>query len=984
MTAFSRLQLAAALLEYDNDPDDPNPPRKAEHSALFSHIRTRNAPRARTLSGFEHLRETPNLLGVELPVNEAASKRGSMDARRSMAGTRNSRGSIDVLRNPFGGDDAPESEMGAEDEEYEEEDLEVDLEAWGMANLLGEEKRSSKNRRTGTGTGPRQRVLSKTQSDVLPNANEFQRDRTRVGTFGHRQQGNRAQSMGGFGVMAEEIEALRGGVVASEADFRRRTISGPLDIAGGNALNFKRSQAAVGFNKAQPNRALLRSRPHEPSPQPIPFPSAGQDEDNRSMFDIPMTGPTSRFDPKAIRIRALSSGSRGSQAIMRQEPATPEVLDVQDDDIFGPLSDRASRFDPKPPADARPMSMASIGGTLGTQGFFDDPAFSARPPSPARSSRFDPKVAAYTRTRAMSDASLGSRIPLEADRMSADAGQLLDGDREKPRRFSRLELMRPKVLIMPSPLQGRDEDAGPAHQLPAGFELSTIGPPLPPGAKSAGRPVSQFMPSLVGQQPSLLTPNPRMNLSLAQLTFRNSLMTDGQRDVAFADIENNLRRAQEDGEQILQEEDIEEEIAEEQKQAQGKAPGKLYGRSLMDELEARKEKLKSKKRVFTGDERPSMMSRGSGGQLRHSGTLIDPATLQERPGSRNFGSRPGLTRRLSSGAKPLLNFSDEAIPGVPKENGRVIGGSKSVFGVDQLWERELEKLKEIEAAESAEAEELRHKEEMKAAKKGKSKTKNKQPVPISPKEIPRMSKVADLPPTLPVIAKATTRREKPPVVEDSDSEIDSEASENEAKVNAARLATTQAGWESSDDEGRRKRLPVLRVENSESEDDVPLARVLQNPSLRPSGSDSEDEQPLAKVLERKSMVTDFQFHDIANQLSTDNNQEDEDDTPLAIRHPRASAYLPSHAGDEDEDDKPLGLQQLPQQQAQLNLVAQQNLLQQQQMMMMQPTMSFGAPSMMSGYSPFLMSAPTFSVSPALPVPESQKYQTVDRWRHNIE
>jgi hypothetical protein len=131
------------------------------------------------------------------------------------------------------------------------------------------------------------------------------------------------------------------------------------------------------------------------------------------------------------------------------------------------------------------------------------------------------------------------------------------------------------------------------------------------------------------------------------------------------------------------------------------------------------------------------------------------------------------------------------------------------------------------------------------------------------------------------------------------------------------------------------------------------------------------------------MVPDVNFHDIANHLSPSNNQEDEDDTPLAIRHPRASAFLPSHASDED-DDKPLGLQQqLPQQQAQL--MAHQNLLAQQQHMMMQSAMSFGAPSVMSGFSPFMMSGtPAYNVSPAFPVPESQKYQLVDRWRHNVE
>ena len=45
------------------------------------------------------------------------------------------------------------------------------------------------------------------------------------------------------------------------------------------------------------------------------------------------------------------------------------------------------------------------------------------------------------------------------------------------------------------------------------------------------------------------TPNPRNSLTLSQLTFRNTLLVDGQRDVAYADIDTRLKRATEDGEQ---------------------------------------------------------------------------------------------------------------------------------------------------------------------------------------------------------------------------------------------------------------------------------------------------------------------------------------------------------------------------------------------------------------------------------------------------
>ncbi|KAF8580585.1 hypothetical protein K439DRAFT_1662724 [Ramaria rubella] len=960
MSAFSRLQLAAALLEYDNDPDDPNPSRSAQDSAIFSHIRTRNAPRARTLSGFEHLRETPNLLGVELPRSETASARGSM-----LAGTRNSRGSIDVLRNPFG-DDVPDSER-ADDDEYVEEDLEVDLEAWGMAGFLDKkEKPSSKNRRT----GPRTRQLSKAQSEIVPNAQAPVTDEFgKLGLHNYRQQGGRSMSMGGYAPADDFLESMHKGPIASEADFRRRSLGAPLDPAGRKTPEFRRPLSTV-----ESNQAPLRTHHLDPS-HTIPFPTSSpdpRDDEELNTFALPLTSRTSRFDPKAApHARTMSNASLGSRMALdpTRERTMSNATGIMEENKFAlpPPASRISRFDPKIPADAR-----TTAATIGTQGYLEENnPFTLPPPSPTRVSRFDPKVAAHART--ISNVSLGSRLQPDADRMSLASPQPLDQDHRRDRPYSRMELMRPKVLVMPSPLQDSEENPA-APQVPVGFQLSTVGPPLPPGAKSAGRPVSHVFPSTSGlQPPNAFTPNPRLSMSLSQLTFRNSLMIGGQRDVAYEDIEGGLRRAREDGEQIVQEDDIQEEIAEEQKQAQGKAPGKLYGRSLMDELEARKEKMRSKQRVFTGDQRPSMMSRG---QIRRSSTLIELDAGPSRPVSQAFVDRPSLTRRTSSGSKPLLDFSGETpvSPGV--DNGR-IPNSKSVFGVDQLWERELAKLKEIEASEKAEEEERKRKDDVKAAKKAKGRSKRKSTPP--PEDLPRPSMVADLPPTLPVIEQA--RRTRPPVLPDSESEPDSEASEDKAKANAVRQRLEVEGWGSSDDEGRRK--PRRNI-GSDSEDDVPLARKLQLPSIRAPSPDSEDEQPLAKVLERKSMIPDFDFENILGNSHTPvkGDPEEEDDTPLAVRHPRAYSIIArSIAHDDDDDEQPLGLKQAQQQQqAQFQLMAQQQMMMQAQL---HNSMAFGAPSMMSGFSPFMVAPSAFNPAGGAPVHDPAKYQSVDKWRHNV-
>lgn len=389
-------------------------------------------------------------------------------------------------------------------------------------------------------------------------------------------------------------------------------------------------------------------------------------------------------------------------------------------------------------------------------------------------------------------------------------------------------------------------------------------------------------------------------------------------------------------------------------------------------------------RVFTGDQRPTMMLRG---QIRRSSTLIDPATLQDHPVSRAFGDRPLPLRRASSGSKPLLDFSGEAAPLSPGATNGGVPNSKSVFGVDQLWERELAKLKDIEAAEKFEEEERKRKEEAKAAKKGKSKSKSKTLPSTSPvsEAIPRHSIVADFPPTLPAIPKATARRTLPPVLPEYESDTDSEASELEAKVNAARRGSGAGGWGSSDDEDK-KRKPNQRM-GSDSEDDIPLVRKLQLPSIRAPSPDSEDEKPLAQVLGRKSKIPDFNFDDVLGSSGPPlpKGDAEEDDVPLAVRHPRARsmiAHSVAHDDDDDDDEQPLGLKQVQQQQqqAQFNIMAQQQMMMQAQL---HNSMAFGAPSMLGGFPPFIVPPPTFSPVPGPPSHDPAKYHSVDQWRHNV-
>jgi hypothetical protein len=233
--------------------------------------------------------------------------------------------------------------------------------------------------------------------------------------------------------------------------------------------------------------------------------------------------------------------------------------------------------------------------------------FELPPPAPDRSSRFDPKALAHQRT--LSLASLSSRQVLDAPNLQQerqhdfnDAGSVMTGafQREGPARYSRVDMLRPKVLVMPAPLQDQQQQpTGPARTIREGFEDTTGARPMPPGAKTTGpRPGSTMFGA--GEQGIGFTPNPRSSLSLAQLTFRNTLMVGGERDVAYADIEAGLQRAQEEGVQI--DLDI---PPEEPPEAPRRAPGKLYGHSLMDELEARKNQLKGKQRCVPSEHKPN-------------------------------------------------------------------------------------------------------------------------------------------------------------------------------------------------------------------------------------------------------------------------------------------------------------------------------------------------------------------------------------------
>ncbi|KAG8716292.1 hypothetical protein FRC11_005122 [Ceratobasidium sp. 423] len=686
------------------------------------------------------------------------------------------------------------------------------------------------------------------------------------------------------------------------------------------------------------------------------------------------------------------------------------------------------------PSESVPFPSTSSPAPLADNNDEDLPnPFALPPPTPDRLSRFDPKAqqspsqtqlhegegdAVSMRTgtmregtahlRTYSNASLGSRALLDDfkdDGASYMTGRQLDAPGNKA--VSRMELLRPKVLVMPGPLQDYQPQPNQSAGR-AGFMLSSDGTPLPPGATPGARP--GVRPSGAG-----FTPNPRATMSLSQLTFRNNLMVDGSRDVAYNDIDQQLRRATAEGEQA--EQDWDDYDAETEAPQAERPAGRLYGRSLMDDLQDRKAQLHGRQRVFRGDNRPAMMDRG---QIRTQSTLIDPIALQPRPvtvfphgpitaNTANTEQRPNANR--ASTIQPLLNFGSD-------EQGRV-ANSKSVFGVDTLWEKEMAKLREMQEQQRLDQEaqkareEEKQKRKLKKGKKGKGKNEVQASSPTavdvtdSP-SAPELNRLSSAPPTLPNITPLN--QQAPPA-----SPGESESSLPAANHRRRSVATLDAGgWFAGSSDGEEesdakrdsgpRAAPVSGERDEDSDDDVPLTNI----KVRAPMSDDDDDAPLSNLKPRESvLLPDLKptsTLDISASLGLAAeptqtkvaNDDSDDEVPLAIRRqtimlPQGSDKKPTAGNDDsDDDEKPLGLrlsqapnlaQQRRQAEYQQMMLVQQ---QQQQLMMQQQAMraSMFNASMLS-FQPH-MGGPGSVHSFGAPVPiQDPKLTRVDQWRHDV-
>lgn len=944
------MQLAAALLEYDNDPDNPQAPkRSAQESAIFSHLRRylpSNVPRQ------------TDYLGVALSGDEISSK-----ASRPGPGYRQSRVSaysVKTLHNPF-------KSSQIEEEDENEETLEVDFSSWGLDAFIPKDKdkiTKHKSRRHSTD------LLSvRSHQPLTTHATDNTEPRPAFVA-------SRSMSFGNLDLSAVEVQRT------VPSDNRRRSM-GTLMQSSDMKIPPQRRRASSYTPLADSGLE---------SSQGIPFPVVSKS----STSNKPDPG---MFSHRATRERLLSNVD-GEEC---ESPYKDAQLDSGRQHVT---------------SDANANIIKSV----------DENPFVLEPPS--HTSRFDPKATTYNRT--MSNASMVSRPIFEEDIAET---QIIH---ERDRRYSTtVDLLRPKVLVMPSPLQAVSGPGLPSKDITRdGFELSTDGPPLPPGARSTGRAstaLSTFEPPSVAS--NSFTPNPLASLSLSQVTFRNTLRAGNDDDGRDGYDDRILPRATEDGQQVLLEDDEQDDFQmnttlDENEILKGaRPPGKLYGKSLIDDLEERKAQMRNKQRVFAGDERPSMMVRGT---LQRTSTLIDPTTLRARPPSGLPGShlRRDSQEALKQGnsSSPLVNFENDN-KGIGAR--RQLAATRSVFGVDTLWEREMAKLRDIEAQEKAE--EVRQKEEVvDTPKKKKKKHKRKdqtrgttESVAAQPNSehlveeiLPKSNALRD-PPVLPDIQRSSRR--PPPQMSDNNSE--SEVSTVQGVSANKRPDTSWHAISSDEDKPRkttgvglrnpgahhrsRQSQPQQRRSQNDSDEDVPLSIAVQRigrdtitlPAADNNEVDSDDERPLSTFILKQqpssSLLPDINFDNLA--ICSDDDGQDDDDQPLGLRASRISLggiQLGMNTND-DDDDRPLAYHPEQQRrQTQYQMLAQAQAQQQQFMLQAQMQNSVYLPPMMAAATPtffapsmmpmMMQPAPLPPLAPSPPpMRDEAKFGRVDQWRRNV-
>lgn len=530
--AFSRVALAAALLEYDNDTHDPMAIKKsAKDSAIFAHLRkTGPITQPQNIKGYDDLpepRRRKDYLRVALPAGE---RKGPTTEPVNFGGppprpSRETRRSLDILREQ--GEQYFENQDG--DGEGSEASDDVDLTSWGLDSLIP--PKSAPSDKPSRRPGPAKPRPASQHLDNLPNPHSPQDEDFQP----HFDPSIRAASLfGDSGAQNLTVHDAPHLAATFPLAGRRQDFTSPLDEFG-------------QFSAAPPR--TYSPAPIDPASVPLPdresFDLDEPEPDDTFAVPLPAPDRLSRFDPKAQeQVRSQSRGSWVSHDELGQAPP-PEHETSDEEEV-----EREGEDQEEGPS-SRPRSVAPLEGDINRQ------------------SQIEPNI-------------------------------------EEIRRSQHLKIMRPKVLVMPSPLRDRSDPAPPSKvdttRRAAGFLDSTDDRPLPVGFRTSVALPTRPGPRPLGASqsaPGIFPYNPRMSLSTSQMMFRDSLMVGGQRDSSYAadtELGVHMKRAMVDGEKIEIEEGIDPDRLEAEYQELYRPSGKLLGTSLMDKLEARKNEIKGKRR----------------------------------------------------------------------------------------------------------------------------------------------------------------------------------------------------------------------------------------------------------------------------------------------------------------------------------------------------------------------------------------------------
>ncbi|CED85519.1 hypothetical protein [Phaffia rhodozyma] len=583
------------------------------------------------------------------------------------------------------------------------------------------------------------------------------------------------------------------------------------------------------------------------------------------------------------------------------------------------------------------------------------------PPTSGRASRFDPKsqLIKSSADSVLQNSSENNHPPEEIDtRQQRRPGK----PKTRPSSLAHFSNTRrlattatssihlPAMLIMPAPLDPNSAARVSVDSRPGFVQVEEK--PFPADftrPRQLGRATS-----FVSSAAALAIPNNR--LSLAQKTFRASLVVDGKRPASF------LGGALEEGEKAsLRPEDTdetEEDILAKQWMARQeddyRAPGQLYGRSLIEVLEERKAALKSKQRVFRGDSRPAMFTRS---QTSNTLVSIRPETVHLNPTFPSY--RTGLDDAADTDPQGALH--------PPSRPGGLERKTRSVFGVDALWEKES---REREIADRIEREETSIREEEERLKNQLKEQKRKKrfggkrsdslpmldvnnpsfeselsaatqevdlvqekaivtPLPESPTKaesvrlpVVRSRPIAQLPMDNFVGDFATSDDIQGILQGDSDlDDGNEEATQGTTPQARSRVQTgsTQrnrmrsADWHLSSDEDEPGRSSRVRK---------PVASSVRSIPASDNDDSSDEEVPLSQLVAKGIQPKPYSKSIQSSQLVQNREEDDSsDEEPLArlkekkeltsdLSHPkRGSASLPAPRddGDDDDDDAPLAL-----------------------------------------------------------------------------